>query len=84
MLIFLVLSINYCDKYWLLLKFCVYVFVCVDFEKLCDFFVLALSVKKNERKRRERIKEKKFRFNDLKLVLALSGLEDIQGGCFPD
>jgi hypothetical protein len=49
--------------------------------------ISALCLKKNEekeRKKREKEKKRKFGFNDLKLVLALSWLEDIQGGCFPD
>jgi len=56
-----------------------YLFV-KSFEELYDFCVLALSVKKKWKK------EGKigFKKRKLKLLLALSGLEYIQGGCFPD
>jgi hypothetical protein len=39
--------------------------------------VLALSIKKNEEKEGKERRKKNY-------LLALSGLEDIQGGCFPD
>jgi len=50
------------------------------------FCVLALSVKKNgEKEGKERRKKKKEREEkEKKLILALSGWEYIQGGCFPD
>jgi hypothetical protein len=41
--------------------------------------VLALSIKKNEEKEGKEREGKKKNY-----LLALSGLEDIQGGCFPD
>jgi hypothetical protein len=39
---------------------------------------------KRGREKREKEKKRIFVFSDLKLELALSRLEDIQGGCFPD
>ena len=51
------------------------------FEELYGFCVLALPVKKMEKGMK---KKNRFQKRKLKLLLALSGLEYIQGGCFPD